>query len=296
MKYLGIIIFLIFAVIIITLGATKVPEWLGFKKTEEVSKIEVPAKKPVVKKPTPTIQTAPQPTTGYLPSVPDSAIPYGFKREQLSPYFGKINISTVSYYTWGNYPAYITLSSSLPPDEKISITGWRIKSNLETILIPQTIEVYDPSGFSSSVDIIFKAYQTVSFYSSFSPIGQNFRLNKCIGYLEEIYDFSPPLPRNCPYINRAEISGLSGTCQNYILSLSSCQMPAPNPPISPNDEACWAYLNTLNYRGCFDRYRRDTDFLSSEWKVWMGRINLDSSHDRLLLFDKNNLLVDEYSY
>jgi len=294
MKYIIGLIILIILVVVIVATASKIPTWLGFEKAKEPTKVEAPAKK-ATQPTTPTPATKPV-TIGYLPNVSDSEIPAGFKREQLSPYFKKIRISSLSYSTWGSYPAYITLSASLTKDEAMNITGWRIKGNLENILIPQAIEVYDPSGFGGLADIVLKNYQTVNFYSSFSPISRNFRLNKCAGYLEEIYDFNPPLPRNCPYVNRTEISNLSGVCQSYILSLSSCKMPETNLTVTLYDENCRVYLNNLNYRGCFNRYRLDPDFLSSEWRVWVGRNILDPNHDQVLLLDKNNLLVDIYTY
>lgn len=290
---------MILIVVLIAVGVSKVPQWLGLKKAKEAPEVEVkvPAKKPA---PKPAAITTPTPTkpaaTGYLPDVPDSAIPAGFKREQLSPYFKKIRISSLSHSSWGSYPAYITLSASLQKEESINITGWRIKGNLESILISQAVEVYDPSGFGQLVDIFLKNYQSVTFYSSFSPISRNFRLNKCTGYLEEIYDFNPSLPRNCPYVNRSEISNFSGACQSYILSLGTCKLPQANLPATLYDENCRAFLNNLNYRGCFDRYRLDPDFLSSEWRIWVGRNIFDPNHDQVLLLDKNNLLVDIYTY
>jgi len=75
------------------------------------------------------------------PSIPDSSIPAGFTRGQLSPYFQKIRIGSAYSYSFGNYPAQIKLYSSLSKDEKIDITGWRIKSNHKEIIIPQAYNI-----------------------------------------------------------------------------------------------------------------------------------------------------------
>ena len=138
----------------------------------------------------------------------------------------------------------------------------------------------------------------VYIYSSVSAFGRNLRLNKCTGYLENTYDFIPSLPRNCPTIPRSEMYYLKGSCQNYLNSLSSCKVPDPNNTIVAWDENCRQFVEraNINYKGCFDRYRTDPDFLSKEWWVWIGINILDPYHDRVLLLDKNGLLVDIYIY
>lgn len=141
-----------------------------------------------------------------------------------------------------------------------------------------------------------KSGDTLSIYSNSSAIGVNFRLNKCMGYLSNTNNFIPSLNFNCPTINRSEIINFTGQCQNYITSLNSCQTPAPNPPISIYDYSCKSYLDKLNYGGCFTSHRSDYDFMSNKWYAWSGSQFLDFQHDRLLLFDRNGLLVAEYTY
>lgn len=221
--------------------------------------------------------------------------PEGFKIEDLSPYFKQIRISGVSYYS---HPSQITLNPDYNLKEKINITGWRLKSNRDEFIIPQAIEIFDPFGLSQTNDINLDKDQRIYIYSSFSAFGRNLRLNKCTGYLENTYDFIPSLPRNCPGISRSGMYQLKGTCQNYLMSLSSCEEPNPNNTIVAWDDNCRQFVEQLNinYKGCFDSHRADLDFLSKEWWVWAGKNILDSSHDRILLLDKDGLLVDVYIY
>ncbi len=252
---------------------------------------------------------SPSPTyynpSSYSPplEIPDYSIPSGFTRNQLSSYFGKINIFASYAYGYIN-PSEIKISSNLSNNEKVNISGWRIKSNNGEIVIPQAVNVYNPSGFSPQEDIVLSTNNYVNIYLSVNPVNKNFRLNKCVGYLQNTYVFNPPLPQNCPSPSRSEISYLSGQCQSYILSLWGCMVPDKDSESfytsiggsSKEEVDCRAFLDTINQNGCFQKYRWDNDFLSNEWRVWVRQHILDSQHDRVLLFDKQGLLVDEYTY
>ncbi|MEK7546733.1 MAG: hypothetical protein AAB536_00925 [Patescibacteria group bacterium] len=240
-------------------------------------------------------QAAPSPSYCGQLNINLSQIPAGFLLREISPCFGKIGISASPGYP-GSY-SQITLYSYLPSSAgTLNITGWLMKGNRGSQYVPQAVNVYDPSGLSSQSDIYVKNGDTVKIYSNQSAIGVNLRLNKCIGYLANANKFNPPLYMNCPYVNRSDIINFSGQCQNYVLSLASCQMPAPNPPIPQTDYSCRAYLDNLNYGGCFANHRNDNDFLSNQWVAWSGSQFLDFQHDRLLLFDRSGLLVAEYTY
>ena len=74
-------------------------------------------------------------------------------------------------------------------------------------------------------------------------------------------------------------------------------MPDNNSPQIPtNDYACQQFLATLNYKGCFEAHESDADFFSNQWWAWTGSNILDPSHDVVNLYDRNGLLVDEYTY
>lgn len=248
----------------------------------------------------PTFSTESTSTISGEQTIPNYLIPSGFSREQLSPYFGKINIFASYAYSYIN-PSEIKISSNLSNNKKVNISDWQIKTNHGEIIIPQAINVYDPSGFSPQEDIILSTNNYVNIYLSTNPINKNFRLNKCMGYLQNTYIFNPPLPQNCPSPSRSEISYLSGKCQSYIISLWGCKV--PEDPFyysvsgsNAEDIACHAFLGTINQNGCFQKHRWDDDFLSNEWRIWIRQHILDSQHDRVWLLDKNRLLVDEYIY
>jgi len=239
-----------------------------------------------------------------IPTIPDYLIPSGFTRSQLSPYFEKMRISAQNYSFYTYNPSEFKIYSNLSDDEKVNVTGWRIKTNHGEIIIPQAINVYESSGLIPPQDIVLSANNYVNIYLSVNPINKNFRLNKCIGYLQNTYVFIPTLPQDCPSPSRSDISYLSGECQSYILSLWGCMVPDEDSDSfyvsvggsSREEVECRAFLDTINQNGCFQKHRWDDDFLSNEWRLWVRQHILDSQHDRVQLFDKQGLLVDEYIY
>jgi len=227
-------------------------------------------------------------------AIDPSQIPPGFTAAQLSPFFHEIRIGQA--YAGSGSNGQITLYASFSQNETIDVTGWQLKAERGGEFIPQAIAVYDPSGYTGANEIRLASGDTLYLYSSSAPF--NVRINKCIGYIAQEANFNPPLPNNCPAVNRDDIQNFTGACQNFILSVGGCEQPdLSNPAIPQNDYACRDYIaNNFTYRSCFDAHRNDSDFLSHQVWAWMGSNILDQFHDKLQLLDKNGLLVDIYTY
>lgn len=278
------------------------------KATSTIQKVIQPAStsKPSISQ-SPTTLKAPK-TPSYLPNITDTQIPKNFTRQQLSPYFGEIKISSASYSSSASSPSQIRINSAFQNqakdklDKSINISGWKLQTNRQMSIIPKAINVYDPSGLTNETDIFFGANNFLNIYSNSSVINKNFRLNKCIGYLENSITFNPSLNSSCPpiYQNRSEIANFAGYCQTYIMSIGSCKLPSVDYynslPGTNEGNACRDYLNPISYGNCFQKHRSDSDFLSNEFKAWINQNILDPQHDRILLFDTSELLVDEYFY
>ncbi len=189
----------------------------------------------------------------------------------------------------------LSLYANLNKDERVNISGWIIKTNKDSFKIPQAQDFYDSAG--AEEDIILRSGEKVLIYS-LPKLRGNFRLNKCIGYIEDAAPLTPSLSQNCPEISRSEIASFSGLCQNYIRSLGSCENPSANPPVPFNDSACHDFLSKLNYAGCVAKHKNDADFRLKEWWLWLGpSMNIfDGFHDRVQLFDGNGSLISEYVY
>lgn len=242
-----------------------------------------------------TIISPPQSTTTISnPGVNPYDIPSGFTAAQLSPYFEEVLLGSV-YAGYDGSTGEITLYTNVNADETIDVTGWKIKANEGSEFIPQAVGLYDPSGFTPPSDIRLGSGQTLILYSSPGTI--NLRLNECIGYMQKDLNTNPQLPLDCPSITPAQMSSFSGSCQNYIETLPLCSLPNnSSPEIPQNDYACQQFLSTINYKGCFDTHESDPNFLSDQWWAWTGSNILDPYHDVVDLYDRNGLLVDQYTY
>ena len=241
-----------------------------------------------------------QPTQPIQPVRPTVMPPPGFTLGDLSPFYGKVRIGYVTTFSYLGSGNRINLVSDYSLDTNLDITGWRFRNNKgQEVTIPQAVNLFPPHLVSSLGDIILGRSTNVYFFNS-SSHGPSLHLNKCTGYLNGIYRYDPVLPKNCPYIDRSSISHLSGQCQNFILSLGSCETPDLNKfysSVRSDDTACRSYIDNFSYRGCYARYSGDSNFISNEWRIWLdGQLPLDPSHDRVELLDRNGLLVSLYSY
>ena len=214
-----------------------------------------------------------------------------------SPYYGKVKLSSIRAKTRYN-PSLITLSVRVYPGEKINMTGWRIKARKGEIIISQGIEKYQ--SHITPKNIIIKENTKIYLINDSNPLGRNrnFCLNKCFGYIKNYRTFYPSFYASCPKPKLEDISHLRPYCQEYILHLSSCEIPNYSNDIKiATDSECVSFLNnTFNYSGCFKKYSQDENFLKNSWYVYVGTDIVEPLHDTIYLYDPNGLLVDEYMY
>ena len=299
------ILVIVLGVLLYVYNAGFVGRGINFLKT--IAPLSSTSTPPQVTPPqTPSYTAYTAPTSGTviapMPTATPPTPPTGFTASQLSPYYGQVRFGGVSAgcapYTYGGCYGEITFYANSPSQTStIDVTGWQIKANYGGEYIPQAVNIYDPLGLTSLSDINLKSGDMLIMYSTSAPV--NLRLNECIGYLPNKSQFSPELPQTCPYVDQsAAIQSFSGACQNYIMSLGSCQSPdLSNPEIPINDYACRTYLeNNFNYRACFYAHLGDANFLSNQVWVWMGSSPVGQYHDRVLLLDREGLLVDIYTY
>lgn len=238
------------------------------------------------------------------PEVPKVIPPQGFAESDLSPYYKKVRLGSVRAPSG---PFEMNAEFSLSGDETIGkkgieITGWTIRTNRgREVRIPRAIEDYNLLAPVAESPIMLGAGQTARFYSwANKQKTPNLRLNKCTGYLNETFSFSPSLPNDCPRLDTSRAVTFSGACQNFIRSLGTCKLPTAaelNQFTSSNEAECRALINTQNFGTCYREHRADADFFSREWRIWVGDyFPFDTQHDRLILLDGERMVVDEYVY
>ncbi|OHB21424.1 MAG: hypothetical protein A2939_03835 [Parcubacteria group bacterium RIFCSPLOWO2_01_FULL_48_18] len=238
------------------------------------------------------------------PSLASDAVPpSGFQLKDLSPFYGKAWLSISGGWWYGSgFPSVEVGSRAASGESKLNITGWRIKSNRDEITVPQAVEIVYPGGVGAAQDIMLASNQFARIFltggSAGSQLGYNIRLNMCTGYLNETYGFDPALPVSCPRPSWSDDDHLPGYCQDYIAQISTCTTPQDMPLYIQNEEPCRNFINErFGYPVCFEQNRLRPNFLSDEWRVYVNRSSiLDPLHDRVLLLDRNSLLVDMYTY
>lgn len=246
--------------------------------------------------------SASSPSAPPAPTQPTIVPPAGFTLAELSPYYQKVRLTNVvppTAYNPGGSQFSIQATGFNSATGTVDVTGWRVKGNGNgQVIVPQATGDY--LSFSSPVDIVLRQGDYATLYSTQSPIAASIRLNECTGYLNNENTFAPPLPNDCPPIPQSKIATYAGNCQSFLFSLGSCAEPTPaqkNQFAGPNDTACRTLMDNLNYRTCYQEHRADASFFSNEWRIWTGSpMPFDPQHDRVLLFDRQGLLVDMYTY
>ncbi|MEK7587061.1 MAG: hypothetical protein AAB453_04295 [Patescibacteria group bacterium] len=143
------------------------------------------------------------------------------------------------------------------------------------------------------------------------PINDNFRVNKCSGYLEDLknYNFYPALNTRCPNPeDEPGVNALDRECRDFVESYSSCRTPEFKKVDGDNyvdgrqidlSRQCRDFMDErFNYNTCITRHSGDEDFFEDEWRVFLGRRwELWAEEDEVItLYDNFGKLVDELKY
>ncbi len=250
--------------------------------TSTVKKSPPPKTKPKVKKNNPPDSVV-KPENKIPPSQRSGAVKISFNRG------------------YGSNSPTAVLTANLEEGEQVDITGWRLASNTGEIRIPQAVPFYVVySSNNNAGDIVLGPRdKAVIYFGAQSPIGKNFRLNRCTGFLNKIAEFSPPLPNDCYLPAKDDYRHLSGECQNYIMSLRRCELPDTNKTNQFQGELgnqCRSFINdNFGINACY-RHKQEPDFLSNEWRVWIEQDIFDKYHDDIRLLNPQNQVIDEYVY
>ncbi len=223
---------------------------------------------------------------------------YTFEIINFSLLYKKIKISGVKSKGSSALDEYIKITNA--SKENIGITGFILKNKRnETLIVPKAVEALYMQEGDVNQDIILEPGKTATIFSGSSPVGKNFRLNKCAGYLNYYYNFSPKLKEECPKPIEQDLAGFDKNCRDYIKTLKACAPPNTSDIKITYDKQCTDYLiSAFNYTSCVARYQVDPDFLKNDRYLYSNRSSgyLDDQHDEIKLYGKDNNLIDSYSY
>lgn len=238
--------------------------------------------------------------SGFFSGGTPKDLPAGYAAKDLSSQFRSVRIKQVTTYkgtaVTANADTVVLAENIGSNDAAVNITGWKLVSNKDSYLIQRAAKTYRTAG-AQLANVTLANGQSAYVYGAASAVGANFMGNSCMGYLSSQYSFVPKLAGSCTRPAKNEIATFSGACQDYILSLKSCQAGNPNDGRIPSDDsACRSFVANLNYDGCVRTRQADEKFYTNAWNLWAGKRFLDPLHDRVLLLDANGKLVDWYVY
>ncbi len=131
-----------------------------------------------------------------------------------------------------------------------------------------------------------------------SPIGENFRLNKCATYFSQYKKFVPNISGSCPSPSREPgQDGLSDSCYKYVKTLSACRIPTDIPLFL--DNTCREFIQrNASYDACVKLHKNDSDFYGDEYWVYLNRPEhiWSDVRDSVILKDAQGSVVKSISY
>lgn len=215
---------------------------------------------------------------------------------KLSPYFGLVNIAGSGQGSVDPNKERLTLTGK--STEPISLKGWTVgslKYHTSFVMPDSAYEIPDHPIYQYQKKLFIAPKGKIYIFSGASPLGVNFRLNKCIGYLNNYHKFDPAVPNACPKPLPADTKTFSAYCQKAInSSVASCKESNLNDALIDAD--CRDYMvENLSYSKCVEHNNTYHDFLIDEWRVYLQRSASiwAKEKDSIILRDADGLLVSK---
>ncbi|GIW65853.1 MAG: hypothetical protein KatS3mg094_372 [Candidatus Parcubacteria bacterium] len=206
----------------------------------------------------------------------------------------------------------------------INVTNWKLISSKVNFTITQAVKDVNPNLDKKLEDIILKPNERIIIYPLYattanfippnfkypypleSPLGFNFKINKCFNYLTqlrwELKDYLRQYYFPCNRFTKFDLFSLktkynlSDNCLN-ILSKISCSGPKNTDwEKIIYDSQCYKFFEeNFTYRGCYQNKKNDNDFYFKDWIIFIPIYESFSKqrYDEIKLYDDNNLIVNK---
>lgn len=227
---------------------------------------------------------------------------------RISPYYGQVTINSSSIKNSDYLKEKVELYNRA--NYAVNISNWTLTSergsDFYTLPTAFIVPAYQWLQYTGNLELQPKDKAII--YTAPSPLGYSgtlkgqtgFHLNKCIGYLNEKYDFPESLPNQCPKLelNSGQINNLGSACNDFVKKIKTCHEPTSE-ELSQVTLDCADWINdNANYSNCVASHRYDSDFFVEKWYLYMGRTKeaWNNSYDTIILRDEQGLVVDKYEY
>lgn len=197
---------------------------------------------------------------------------------------------------------YIVIQAPRTNKESVRIDNWHVRNKEGSRFeIGGAARVLYQGSVNRESALYLEPGDRAFLVSGNSPVGASFQVNICSGYLNQHLDFAPPLSRSCPDASADALRSSTAyeqQCIQFISSLTQCEVYLDDTP-DHLSEKCASYIrNKKTYNGCVDTHKHDSNFLKSEWRIYLGA-NSDiwnNGSDLVRLYNAQNQLVDSHAY
>lgn len=219
----------------------------------------------------------------------------------------KIQITSVSRSsdsTGKSDSEYVVLSAPSTNQKPILLTGMLLKSRMtgNQVDIRNGVKVYYANSINSDEPINLNPGETAYIITGRSPVGYSFKINKCIGYLNNNYQkFIIGLPGGCPRVTDyplpARPNAFNDSCLDFLSTIKSCQTVSKYPDnLQPT---CRTFVaERANYSRCVTDFGNDANFLGKEWRIYLGRdyASWKTRREIVDLIDQKGNVISTYTY
>ena len=200
---------------------------------------------------------------------------------------------------------YFVLQVSNNLKGSINITDWKVFDRERRISysIPKAAVIAGArDGLGNSEDLFVQAGDSIIVTSGGSPTGGSFLINKCSGYKTQFKQFVPSIKTSCPkpiddLETFREVSVRDNKCYEFVDELRVCETVTKIP--AGVTRQCVRFIeNKITEKGCVEAHKNDSDFLTSEWRVFLDSDKelWDDEEGVLYLLDESGKLVSSFVY
>jgi hypothetical protein len=200
---------------------------------------------------------------------------------------------------------YLTISAPSSNKNKFLITGLTLKSRMtgQQTQIGEAVTTYYSNSQNARTAVFLAPGESALVITRRSPIGQSFKVNKCMGYLTQYQTFYPyvstycPLVSDYPYPERP--NAFTDQCLNFLDSIGSCRSVSTDYVPQGLPQNCLSFATErANYSRCVADFANDKDFFHQDWRIYLGRSSSlwKTSREIIDVIDSKGNILSTYTY